>query len=271
MAITNVDGIIAGGLTPQFFAKNLAANGVAGRPTSYWAVSGIPGPGSYDNTLNGTILSSESGLVNGQIPFYNAASGKQKYLGRLCAMATTAGPILLVDRLWHNGGISVTTTSPQAITTPTWPARDNNGTSNGEGILIGLEVESTTGSGTPTLTINYTNSAGVSGRTATNTFSTASSSGAGAFFMFGLQGLDRGVKSIESLTFSSTWTSGLVHLVAFRIMAIIDGTSNSVGGSVDPLTGGMPLLWDGSVPFVIVIPSSTTGPRAYGQVIYLEG
>lgn len=43
------------------------------------------------------------------------------------------------DVLWVNSGLSVTTTATvQTIASPTLPAQDINGTTNGEGCVIGL-------------------------------------------------------------------------------------------------------------------------------------
>ena len=53
MAITTLDGIIAGAQQPRFFSKTMVAAAVVGRPASLWAGPGIPGAGSYDTTLNG--------------------------------------------------------------------------------------------------------------------------------------------------------------------------------------------------------------------------
>jgi hypothetical protein len=178
---------------------------------------------------------------------------------------------MLCDRLWHNGGITITSTSPQTITSPAWPARDNNGAINGEGVLLGLEVSALTGTGTPTITVSYTNSDNVATRTGTNQHTTSSATVAGTFFPIGLQANDKGVRSVQSITLSATWTSGTCNLVAYRILGVIDGAAANVGGSIDPITGGMNKLWDGTVPFITLVPSATTACRVYGQVTYLEG
>lgn len=270
MAITTIDGLIAGIKQPQFIAKAASNTPVAGRTITYWATAGIPGPGSYDTTLLGTNLTSTSALVNGQIPYYNPVSGN-KYLARFVGNASTAGIILLCDRLWHNGGINITSTSPQTINSAAWPARDNNGTTNGEGVYIAVEVSAQTGTGTPILSMNYTNSSNVSGRGSFNTVSTTATSVVGATYQMSLQAGDLGVKSIESFTLSATWTTGTINLVAYRILAALEVPGSGVPGSLDPLTGGLPILYNGTVPYLMFLPSSTTTARLYGQVTYAEG
>lgn len=53
MAITTLDGAIAGMQTPRFVTKALSGTLVAGRPHSFWGVAGSPGAGARNATLNG--------------------------------------------------------------------------------------------------------------------------------------------------------------------------------------------------------------------------
>lgn len=270
MAITTLDGVIAGMQPLRPIAKNVTPTLVAGKPQSLWGLGGSPGAGSFDTTLSGVALSSSSSQVAGQIPHWDPSSGNA-YLARFTATATIPGTILLCDRLWHNGGITITSTSAQTINSATWPARDANGSTNGVGVLIGVEVSSATGSGTPTLTISYTNSGGTSGRTATNIYPTAASAAAGSFFPIGLQAGDLGVRSVQTFTLSATWTSGTINLVAYRILASLEVPAAYVSNSIDAVTGGMPILYNGVVPFIIFIPSTTTASYITGTYVETHG
>ena len=265
MAITTLDGALAGMLPPQFFMKATAPTLTVGRPYSLWNLAGTPVAGTQDGTLNGAVLTSNQG----QIPFSNPGSGNT-YLARFTASASQVGTMILADRLWSNGGISITSTSLQSITSPTWPARDSNGATLGAGVLIGAELSVATGSGTPTLTLGYTDAAGNSSLTATNIHGTTASSPIGSFFIFGTQGT--GVRSVESIQLSSTWTSGTLNLVAFRVLAVVDISAAGTPGVVDAITGGFPRLYNNTVPFLIYIPSVTTAPTGLaGQVVYTQG
>ena len=270
MAITNVDGIIAGFQPPRFFTKALSGTLVAGRPRSYWGTAGAPGAGSFDTTLNGVTLSSTSALVDGQIPHYDPGSGNS-YLARFVAQSNQAGMLLLCDRLWHNGGLSATSTSAQSITSPTFPARDANGATSGVGVYVGLEVSAATGAGTPTLTLAYTNSDGTASRSATNVDATVASSAAGTFYRIGLQAGDVGVQSIQSLTLSATWTSGTINLVAYRIIAGLELCGDQTSAAIDCLTSGMPQIYNGTVPFLIFVPSATTTNSIWGTYTETQG
>lgn len=271
MAITSLDDIIAGVKTPQFFAKTTVANTSTGRQHSFWGVGGIPGAGSYDTSLVGVALSSSTSLINGQIPYYNATATKQMHLARAVGMSSTSGIIFICDRLWHNGGMTITSNTLQTVNSAPWPARDNNGSINGEGVLIGVEISTVTGAGTPTITLGYTNSDNTSGRTATNQLPTFSTAPVGAFFPIGLQAGDKGVKSIQSITLSATWTTGVMNLVAYRVLAVLEQPNSNIGSSVDALTGGLPKLYDGTVPFILSISGGSSSYRVYGQLIYAEG
>lgn len=270
MAITTLDGTIAGMQWPRYFTKAATPTMVAGRPQSLWGLAGSPGSGAYDTTLNGVALSSSSSQVSGQINYVDPVAGNT-YLARLQASATVAGTLLLCDRLWHNGGYTITSTSAQASTTPTWPTRDAYGATNGDGVLLGLEVSATAGAATPTITISYTNQTGTAGRSGTNTFVTTSGATAGAFYPVGLAAGDTGVRSVQSLTLNASWLSGTINLVAYRPIAALELTSANTPNAIDSITAGFPRLFNGSVPFLVFIPSTTTASNVSGQVIWTQG
>lgn len=273
MAIATLDALLAGVQPPRLFAKGPFSSTVAGRVCSTWGMGGIPGPGSYDGTLNGATLSSTSSLPAGAMPRIDGQGGSNSYLARLQGQLNVnlAGTVLLIDRLWHNGGYTITATSAQTSTTPTWPARDNNGATSGDGVLIGLEVSATIGAGTPTLTLSYTNQAGTSGRTSTNVMGTATTPVAGSFWMFGLQGADTGVQSVQSLTLSATWSSGTINLVAFRILAAMEIPGTNSANAIDAVTGGMPRIYDGSVLQFLVMPSTGAVLNLTGSYVESQG
>lgn len=274
MAIASVDDLIAGfnQMPPQFFHKAITPTLVSGRPQSSWGLGGIPGGGSFDTTLAGVALSSSSALVNGQIPFYNPSGTKLSYLSLFNAIFSgVGGRILLVDRLWHNGGFTITSGAAQTVDSATFPARDADGATSGKGVLLGVEISSAAGAAAPTITVSYTNSAGTSGRSATNAFATANSPGAGAFFPIGLQAGDVGVRSVQSLTLSASWLSGTMNLVAYRILAEVASPGASLGGpGADALRGGLPRMYDGTVPSLLLYPNGTTAGYLSGQMIVAQ-
>jgi hypothetical protein len=236
------------------FVKAAGVNAVGSFST--WAAAGIPVAGSYDTTLNGVTLTAP---VVGQIHFEAIAGGLTAYLYRMTANALVAQSVILCDRLWHNGGIDITSTASQAITSPTWPARDRNGATNGEDVYIDAEVSATTGGGTPTLSLSYTNSAGSSGKTGVNIDATTASSIARKVYPIRVEGTDRGVGSVQALQLSSSWTSGTINLVARRQLATLTVGSGNVRAVADVITGLMVKMHPDSVPYIIFRSTAASG------------
>ena len=271
MAIATLDEALAGMQWPRQFNKAATPTLVAGRPWSLWGLAGNPSAGSWDNTLAGVALSSTSAQVNGQINFQDGGTGINTYLARFQGQATNAGTLILADRLWHNGGFTITQTTAQTINSATFPARDANGSTNGVGVLLGLEVSAAAGAAAPTITVEYTNSSNNGTRTATNSFPTANSPAAGSFFPLGLQSGDVGVRSVQSLTLSASWVSGTINLVAYRPLAYLELTASQVPNAIDALTSGFPRLYNGSVPYLIYVSSATTAANVSGTVVWTQG
>lgn len=268
MAIVSLDQALAGMRYPREFIKAATGTMVAGRPHSLLRMAGMPGAGAAPAPgIGGAALTSYAG----QLPFANPVSGNT-HLARFQAQATIPGALLLCDRLWHNSGITITATSEQTFTDSVQiPARDANGENAGEQVVAGVEVSSTTGAGTPTLTLKYTNQAGDVGKTATNVVPTVASSIIGTFYPIGLANGDTGIRRAQSLQLSATWTSGTIHVVLYRILARLEITAANVPNAIDALSGGFTRLYDNTVPFLVFIPSATTSSYITGHVIYTQG
>lgn len=267
MAITTLDGAIAGMQAPREFIKAATPTLIAGKPQSLFYLAGIPATGVAPTPgLGGEVLTS----VNGQLPFSNPVSGNT-YLARLQAQASIGGTLLLCDRLWQNSGIDITSTAEQTFTGAAQiPARDMNGTNAGDGVYAAVEVSSVTGAGSPILTLKYTDQGGNAGATATNLFATASTSAAGSFFPIGLAAGDTGIQKAQSLTLSTTWTSGTIHVVLYRVIARLE-LQAQLPNAIDAITSGFVKMHDNSVPFLVFIPNTTTASNIHGHCIWTQG
>lgn len=275
MAITTLDGALAGMQTPVFFARSLSGTLVAGRPyTAFYVNAGAAGSNIPGAAVAPTPGISGAALTTyaGQLPFPTISSGN-RYLARFVAQAPqgNGGQVMLCDRLWHNSGINVSITTSQTINSVTWPARDNNGAITGAGVMVGVEVTTALGVGTPSYTMNYTDCVNGAGRTSTNIVATAASAIQGTFTPMGLQAGDTGVQSIQQFTISATHTSGAISLVAYRVIASVELTTTGNGGALDAVSGGFPRMYDNTVPFLMMVPSSTTSQRIFGQLVYTDG
>jgi hypothetical protein len=268
MAITTLDQLLAGMLPPASIVKAATPTLTAGRPHSLFYLAGAPGTAAAPSPgMAGAALTSYAG----QIPFPAAVSNKNINLARFQAQATIAGTLILCDRLWHNSGLNLTSTSAQTINSVAWPARDANGSSNGAQVLIGLEVTTATGSGTPNFTMSYTNQAGTASKTGTGILPGGASSPVGSFYPMGLDAGDTGVRSVQSFTLSASWSSGAASLVAYREIARLELTAANVPSAIDAITSGMPRMYDNSVPFLLFVPSGTSSSNVSGQVVYSQG
>ena len=267
MPITTLDEAIAGMKPAGYFAKGATGTLVAGRPFNLNYLAGVPGAMSApSSTMPGSALTNYAGQLS--IP---AASGNT-HLARFSAQSSAQGGLLLLcDRLWHQSGIAIATTTAQTVSSVAWPARDVNGATSGAGVLIGLEVTSATGTGAATPSISYTNSAGTAGRTSTKVDTYAASQAAGVFFRLGLQAGDVGVQSIQSVTLGTAIASGAISLVAYRVLATLELAAAGIPNAVDALTAGLPRCYDNTVPFLLYVPQTTTTTLFSGSTAYTQG
>lgn len=267
MAITTLDGALAGMRPPEFFAKGATGTMAAGRPMSLFYLAGAPGAAAAPSPgIAGAALTSYAG----QIPVPTASGNT--HLARFSGVHSgQAGVLLLCDRLWHNSGISVTTATAQTVNSVTWPARDMNGATDGVGVHVALEIVTSTGAGAATPSISYTNSAGTSGRTSTTVDPYAASSANTFFYRLGLQAGDVGVRSIQSVTLGTSMTSGSISLVAYRVLATLELSAAGIPNAIDALSSGMPRLYDNSVPFLVYIPQTTSTGQITGSVVCTQG
>lgn len=273
MAITTVDGIVSGLVAPEEVYKSGATMEAAGTMHSLFYTAGRPGAAAAPSPgIGGAALTSYAG----QIPFTNPSSGNS-YLARVGASASVAGTLLVCDRLWHNSGITVTTTTAQTVNSATFPARDMDGTTNGNGVMVALEVSTATtnASANTTMTLSYTNSDNTAGRTATvgsvAPGSFPATAVAGTFVPFLLAAGDKGVRSIQSVTLAVSLGAGAVHLVAYRILARVPMPVANIGAVQDFASTGLVRLYDNTVPFLVWVPTATTGVTIGGVMQVAQG
>lgn len=268
MAITTVDGIVAGLQVPQTFFKVGATMEAIGVMHSLFYTTGMPGAAAAPTPgLAGEALTTYAG----QIPYTNPSSGNG-YLAGINVSATLVGTLYLCDRLWHNSGFTQTTTTAETVNSVAFPARDKAGSTNGDGVMVGLEVSTaTTNAGAITnTTMSYTDQGGTAGKTATIT-SFPATAVAGTFVPFQMAEGDTGVRSIQSLTKGTSYVAGTMRLVAYRVLATIPVSLANSGQIADYASVGLPRLYDNTVPFLLWRPSATTAVTVQGEVLYAHG
>lgn len=257
------------------FMKSTTGSDAAG----YWYSSskdaGFPGawsPGAPG--LNGRNTDGTTAADAGCIPISNPAVGAN-YLTELNLASAVNHTHLLYDVLWVNTGLVVTTTIAQAITQPTLPARDINGTTNGGGCSIALlfTAAATNAAVITNTTVSYTNSDGTAGRTATLSAIVGSQIPAtpvvGTLIWFNLQAGDKGVRSIQSITLGTSLVTGTVSLMVTRDIAQL-GTSVPNVATPKPLASPGVRLFNGSCVLHCILSSATTATFIAGEISVME-
>lgn len=272
-----------------YIAKGGTAKDAAGYWIAYAKDAGQPGPYSLGSPgLNGwtTDCSAASNAADpagaaqlGANVLQDPATGSL-YLTAVTLADTVAEIVELVDVLWYNTGAVVTTTTIQGITTPTLPARDLTGSTNGEGIYAALltTTANTNGAAISNTTINYTDSDGNTGNTGTFMAQVGWQAPAtpviGTWMRFQLAAGDRGIRAITSassggLTLGTSYGAGALSLVLYRPLVTLAVTSANLGTTITFPAPGIKIfpnscLWvvsGGSVTAANVIGSYTIAER----------
>jgi hypothetical protein len=269
MAITTLDGAIAGAQVPFFFTKTgitMASVSTVRWHSHFYSAGRVAGTAPSSGVNGGAHTAPLAGTL--AVP--STVGGQNIHLLRLSTRANQANTTLLVcDRLWSNSGLSTTLTTAQSISPAALPARSNDGTANGDGVLAAIEWSATGGAGTPNATISYTNQSGTAGRS--GVVASVATPPVGTFELLPLQAGDSGVRSIQSFTWSATHTSGTFHLVLLRPICSLFISGANGQDAVDALTSGFPRLFDGTCPFIVQIPSATTATTISGEWITTQG
>lgn len=219
-------------------------------------VPGTPGVNGDAVSCNATADATIAGA-----PYLPDPSSGNYYLVSATAAASVAGMPFVMDLIWFNTGLTVTTTTAQAITPPTLGARDADGSTNGEGWQAAILVTTaTTNAGAVTnTTLSYTDSDGNTGNTATIS-SFPATAVAGAFVPFQLAAGDRGIRTIASVTLGTSYGGGAISLVLYRPLAYVSAPVANIGGTINVVNAspGGTKVWNGSCLNVGYLASATT-------------
>lgn len=226
--------------------------------------TGLPGAWTVGTgSLAGRVL--DGTTEAGALPYQNAVGGSN-YLTGFNASASVASQIWLVDVLWACTGIVPTTTTAQTIGSIAWPARDCNGSTNGECVEVGIYVsQATTQVGAvSTITVGYTNSAGLP---ATGTIASfPATATAGSVIPVQLAAGDKGVRSVSNITLGTTLTAGYIGLIAYRRLAAASAAVTNVGANAPVDSNPGVRLYDGTCLQLWQLPTATTATTVQGFV-----
>jgi len=273
MAISSMDQLVAAmtAATAQNLTWNKTSTTSEGAGT-FFDLSQTPGvPGAMltpDAASSGGT--SYTGSAAGGLPFTAPSVGESTYLLTFSATSNFPGTIYLTDRLWACRGLSTTAGATTTVTGMSNITRYSSG--------VGAEIwywciTAPSSGGSGTMTVSYTNSAGVSGRTCTITLGAGTPPPtAGQCYPGSLQAGDTGVQSIQSVTNTSTSFVGGSHglFVAKRLLTAPTVTGLP-GVALDGLRTGLQQVDTNACLNMLLLCSSTNSGYWAGNLTLVQG
>ena len=262
MAITSTDQLLAASKQLKSFGKVSMAAKAAGTFQSLWTAAGLPTAGVAAGTATGLAPTSATA---GALPFVNPSSGLS-YLSKIGNSQQTVGTLILYDRLVHTSTLNGTLTTAQTVNSAALTRH-----TTGEDVELFLEVYTATGATASNVTISYTNSAGVAGRT-TPAVAMQVTPVAGQMLPIPLQSGDTGIRSVQSVTLSSsTATAGNFGITLVKRIAEIPITVAGTGVVLDPFALGFPEIENNACLSFMVVTSTTSTGFITGTINIAQG
>lgn len=274
MAISSMDQLVAAmtASTAQVLTwhKTAATSEGAGTFFDHFLVAGIPGAGSTpaNASAGGTTytLASQGGL-----PFTAAIGSNITYALSWSVTCTQAANIMLYDRLWACSGLATGAGATTTVTGMTNVSRYDGGV--GATIWYVCITAPSAQTANMTLTVSYTNSAGVSGRSATVVLGAGSPPPtANQCYPFTLQAGDQGVQSIQSVTNTTgSFTGGSHGLMVGKVLMTAHCPIGNNGMVIDGMKMGLPEIEAGAVLNFLSISSTTNTGYLAGTLTLVQG
>ena len=190
------------------------------------------------------------------------------YLTSMTFTETFVGNLELIDVLWYNTGLTVTTTTEQTFTQPTLPSRSTDGTNNGAGVNAALYALTALGNAAAVAntTIRYTDQSG--NGSSTGTFQAQAGFQApvtpviGTWMPFSLAAGDWGIRTIQGITLGTSYTSGTMSLVMYRTLASLGLSTANAGATITFAPPGVK-VWPNSCLYLVDMQTSSTTLATY--------
>lgn len=214
-----------------FFSKTAPVAQVTGAFHTSWAYTGIPTAGTWLGPGGATgfnMVAANSNSVGAMtLVSPTTVSGENPYLLTAGALASTAvlGTLMLVDRLADTGALTTAAGGTCTFSSSlAWPRY-----ADGLGVMAFIESLTATPASGSVVTLNYTNTDSTAGRITSGATSVAAThrvigSSSGPFFA--LQGTDKGIKTIESLSVGTTTASNIALVVCKPLLMLPCTTAN---------------------------------------------
>lgn len=265
MAITTLDGYIAAPKQRLKINKTASRAAIALIPFGIFDLAGNVGAGvlAGTNTANGLV---PTDATVGTPPINAFGGGSTGYLTGVDFSSSVACQIRLFDLLFKAGAYTFNanvTLSAQ----PSYASRVPSGT-DFSGTELWIEAV-TAFTGLQTITVTYTNQAGVTGRT-TGAIATAVAPTVGRMLMLPLQAGDSGVQKIESVV-SSVSTVGTFNVLVLRSLWAGRVKIANDGDIHDQFKTGAPVVFADSAIVAVITPDSTATGLPRIEAVIADG
>jgi hypothetical protein len=241
---------------------------VSGRFTSMWTYNKSPGG---TGAAPGGTARNPTRSTTGALGQANPGGGRQKYLCGLQGVASGVGVLTLYDRLADISGLSGTNTAAQTITGLS--VSRYTGTES-VGNQIWLEIYSLIGTTATTVTVEYTNQDGTTGRTS----QAVAIGGTGLreatrVIPVPLASGDTGVRAVTNIDLvASTGTAGDIGVTIARPLVNLPIGLTATGVGVDCVTQlpSLPEIKTDAALDFCWFANATTTPQTFGTLSMVE-
>lgn len=275
MALQNIDQLLSALEASQqinFSKTSISAIG-AGYFHSFYSISGVPGSGSIppSGSLSGALCFTD---LSGALKFNSASAGNTNYLARFSSIGTSAGTLILYDRLWHCASLRLSSSAFQQLGSPIISGSSGIDNRYDDGVEAWLEFYAATTTTTlSTASLFYTNYDGTQNRTGSIVLPALSYRNS-QMIKFDLQAGDTGIKTVSDIRFSplpTTLTTTNVGVTLLKRIAEISVPVNCAGQILNAFDLGLPKIEpNSSLNFTLLSTTTTTG-NWIGTIDIIQG
>jgi hypothetical protein len=257
MAFTSLDNLVAalpGQIEP--YTKSTVTS-VAGGYQSLWNATGQPGAGVIAISQLTTGVIPTSATAGGFSYTNNGGGAATTNVARLSANSSSAGTLVLYDRLWHGGSFTAVNGSISITNPTTTPNRLYGPSANYyQGFELWFEVASALSATGVTITVTYVDGIGGTGLTATSVI--PASAILGRMFPF-VMANQNGIQYITALS-GSAGPTGTFNLVILQRLIEAPMAVVGVPAALDFAGCGFPLVKNSAcLAMFMVCNAVTTG------------
>jgi len=209
--------------------------------------------------------------TNGSLRYTSPTGGREKYLIGACASASVAGMEIIYDRLVDISGFSATVATLQTCT-GVIPTRYTGAESKGN--QIWLEIYTLIGATATTITVEYTNEAGTTGKISKPVvFGGTGRREATRIIIVPLADGDLGVREVTGVQLvATTGVAGDFGVSIIRPIVNVPVGLAATGSLVDCLTQlpALPKIGSDACLTQAWFASTTTSPSTFGTLSFVE-